>query len=861
MKRRKKIVMSVIILILLCILGYVAYYLIHYHFYNEYRKYLTSYEVEEGTEFKAIKETKADVAGMVLVAENDSIKLYTNTETAEVAFYDKRNKETVYSNPVNANEDPIATGTNLDFLKSQLIVEYFNEKRAAGIYDSYSMSVARGQVSAQAIENGIRYTYFMGDQTSETGIVPVYIKTSKLDEVIKILEDAGDSTGARYISGRYLESSIGSDYMELNEKSKKGASTLRKLNSYFEAAGFTEEDFTKQMLDSGVEGAVSISFEVSIEYRLNKDGVDVSVPMSSVKENGGGKIYRIQLLRYLGAGSDKEDGYMVVPNGSGSMIEFNNGKTNVENYTQYVYGIDYMNADYTVTENTQAARLGLFGICRENSSVLATIEDGDTLCYITAGVAGNVNSYNYTYPSFVLRGYDKLSMFGTTGNEADIPIVEEDFYNVNLSVKYSMLTEENKGYSGIANYYRERLIEEGILTAKEETNDIPFYYDVLGGVKETSSILGVQYLSVNPVTTFEQAGVISDDLLENGISNQVMNYQGWFNGGYYHDVPDKIKVTNKLGGESRLEDLSAKLTENGGRFYADVVFQKATFISKRYEYSLETSRYYGAGYVAYFGAVNPGTLRQTSSLGYEEIMFNLVSPKFLVRYIDKFTDKIQKYDISGISLRDLGDELHSDKKRTNVINREDALDVVLGQFDLLDSTEKNLMVSDGNEYAFAYADDIINAPLADNDFFIIDEEIPLYEMIIHGSIDYSGKLINLSDTFDKSETILKLIETGASPHFVFSYDGSSDLKYTGLLKYYATSYDNWKSDAVYIYNEVNSALKSVTGAKMTEHIINPDGTKKITYSNGVIIYINNTDKDITVDGIKIAANSYGLGGE
>ncbi|NTV78601.1 MAG: hypothetical protein HGA25_05535, partial [Clostridiales bacterium] len=146
-------------------------------------------------------------------------------------------------------------------------------------------------------------------------------------------------------------------------------------------------------------------------------------------------------------------------------------------------------------------------------------------------------------------------------------------------------------------------------------------------------------------------------------------------------------------------------------------------------------------------------------------------------------------------------------------------------------------------------------------FFIIDEEIPLYEMIIHGSIDYSGELINLSDTYDKSDIILKLIETGAAPHFVFSYDGSSDLKYTGLLKYYATSYHNWKDDAVTIYNEVNGALKQVAGAVITEHVTNPDGTKKITYSNGVVIYINNTEKDVTIDGIKIAAKSYGLGGE
>ncbi len=50
----------------------------------------------------------------------------------------------------------------------------------------------------------------------------------------------------------------------------------------------------------------------------------------------------------------------------------------------------------------------------------------------------------------------------------------------------------------------------------------------------------------------------------------------------------------------------------------DVPFQDVTYISKRYNRSFETSRYYGAGYVARFGAHNPANLRITSSLGYDE---------------------------------------------------------------------------------------------------------------------------------------------------------------------------------------------------------------------------------------------------
>jgi hypothetical protein len=282
--------------------------------------------------------------------------------------------------------------------------------------------------------------------------------------------------------------------------------------------------------------------------------------MSLVEEQGGGKIYRIQLLNFFGAASMEEEGYLVVPNGSGSLIYFNNKKTNADEYSQYIYGIDPLMADYTVIENMEKARLPLFGICRESSSILTTIEDGQSLAYITAGVAGKINSYNYAYPTFVLRGNEKLSMGGGLGDEVTFTVVEKEIYDVNLKVLYTFLTKENKGYSGIANRYRQRLLDQGILKVQEETDAIPFYYDVIGGVKQTGFFLGSQYLKVFPMTTFEEAGEIYEDLKLEGISKQVMNYQGWFNGGYYHDVPDKIKVIQNLGGKKGLETLSQQMS-------------------------------------------------------------------------------------------------------------------------------------------------------------------------------------------------------------------------------------------------------------------------------------------------------------
>ncbi|MFV0344239.1 MAG: DUF5696 domain-containing protein [Anaerocolumna sp.] len=851
----KKLVLGILGIVLLIGVIYFTYYFIHYLAYNKYKDYITSYDYEEGSEYQPVKEDSADVYGMELVCENEFLKLYTDTTTANIAVFDKRNGEVTYTNPLEAEEDTIANGTNLNYLKSQFVINYYNQEVKSGTFDSYSMAVEKGQITAESLENGIRYIYRLGDfESSKTGNIPLYVTEEKLEEISLKLSEENSISFQRY----YITSTTMEGMLELNGIAKKNPKTIKKIQEWLDGIGWTDTEYEEQMELAGVETVLPISFLIPLEYRLEEDGLKVSIPVSAIEEYGGGSIYRIQLLRFLGAADTTEEGYMVVPNGSGSMIYFNNGKVDAASYSQYVYDIDPLAANYSTTENTISAKLPLYGICRENSSILATIEEGASLSLITAGVSGVYNDYNYAYPTFVMRTADNLRMFGNSSQ--DVYVLEPEITDVNLEVKYTFLTEEYKGYAGIANYFRERLLANGDLVPNTQTGDIPFYYDVISGVKETSHILGIQSLKTFSMTTFEEAGLMSEELAKAGIANQVMNLQGWFNGGFYHKTADKIKVLRKLGGKSDLEQLNDTLLENGGRLYADVTFQQITFADDDFNYEAESSKYYGAGYVVALGQVNPATYRSTSSLGYMETMYDLLSPRYLPRYVSKFVNKIDQYDINGISLRDLGNLVYSDKKRTNIINREEALKVVLGQLDLLKTTGKQLMTNSANDYSFRYSSDMINVPISHNEFQIVDEEIPLYQMIIHGSISYSTDLLNYYNKDSESETILKIIETGSAPHYVFTKEESSRMKNTGLNRYYATTYDVLKGEAITLYNQVNDVLKHVSGALMIDHEILEDGVRKVTYSNGVTIYLNYNEESIVCEGIEIPASGYRLEG-
>ena len=139
MKLKKKIFIAVLSVVLGAALIWVVNYLVRYQFYDAYKAYTKEYSFtydENAESFTPQKESKSDVEGMELVCENDNLKLYTNTATAEVAVFDKRNGKITYSNPQDPDADSVANATHKNYLKSQLVIDYFNSGRTQSTYDS-----------------------------------------------------------------------------------------------------------------------------------------------------------------------------------------------------------------------------------------------------------------------------------------------------------------------------------------------------------------------------------------------------------------------------------------------------------------------------------------------------------------------------------------------------------------------------------------------------------------------------------------------------------------------------------------------------------------------------------------------------
>ena len=993
----KKIVLSILIVTAVLGISYLIYYLVNYTFNKEYKKFLLDVEYETGSDFKALTEANRPEnlsEDFVLAAKNDKLRLYFNQKTAEVAVLDEVSGKLTYSNPQNITEDDYKNPEYFWNMRSQLILRYFEAAGSAKAAAMTSYQFCTGieqaeggepQFKVEALENGIRVIYEIGDLSNQT-LVATYISEETYEDLMNKLTEAGDTRNTSNFKNNYRDDKTKKGFRKL--KDDISAYNLKKIESYLMDVGWTEEDYAREMEASGAEYSIPLSFVVPLEYRLEDDKLNVNICTDHIVEHGGGSLYYIDVLPYFGAernlipdndykayilsydgernvGAAKESeaenisyeagkisvrselgkefsfckfdvydadayyaaeegstpasigtwnnmtdneysfdaeagkrylvtltsagnetpdktveftvhnsvepnkGYFLVPNGSGSLIRFNStdcdGSTD---YSEFIYGQDDVMFDVEIKPlESESVKLPVYGWYNESgNSVFVILSRGESLAEIHVMTSNDIpckeagaesmTNYNIAYSRYYLRAMTEVAMSLTD----KFTVWNEKIFPTQLTQKFCFTHNEEPGYSGMANYYRNYLIKNGDLVKSEATEEesIGLYLDIIGAVRGETTMLGVTKETVIPVTTFKQAEEIVNSFYKNDISNLVISYQGWMNGGYYHDTVKDIDVIRKLGGKKKLEELSKHVENGGGKVYGDMAVSRVSFAAKDFQYNLEAARVYGSGVTAAYGKTSPTSYANSASLGYKANLYDVLSPKFLEKYVTKAIKEMKKIDISGISFRDLGTYLNADLKKTAIINREQAKEITEAMLKKAAESDNSIMLNSALGYTLAYADDIINAPIGDNNYVYVDCEVPFYEMVIHGYINYSGYSINLSADTTTVENILECIEYGASPHFTLSYKDATTMKYTAINNLYATNYVNWVDEACDIYREVNNALSGVTKASVIKHEIldGQNKVKKITYDNGVVIYVNYSEESVVTSDGTIGPKNY-----
>jgi len=815
-----------------------------------------STELETGSELKSVAvPEQARLAGMKAIAQNDQLVLHYNEETTEIAVTELKSGQTWYSNPVDRLDDSIASQYEQGMLSSQLVVQYRDLEGNLYTFTNYEKSIANEQFQAEAIENGLRVTYTLGDVSKGVDALPKYISKERFDTLI--IANLPEGT-ANYVKARYMESKDRPGVMERLDAQVEKKLVLNKMIAAFEEAGYTEEDLALDAAEQGAASGVAAekpAFTVAIEYRLDNDDLIVTVPAASIQETSSFLLRSIDVLPFFGAAGQNSEGYMLVPDGSGSLIYLNNGKVKDEQYVQRIYGNDPNNTRWTRGMVSESARMPVFGLKNGDSAWFAEMIAGEANGSVTSSVAGNRNSYNNVYASVTLRGEDWLEMYTGTKYQ-EIQILNEERFNEDVQIRYSFLTGKDASYNGMAAIYREHLVAAGVLRPLEQMEAIPFYLDMLGSYDKRASFLGVPYKKEHSLTTFEQAGEIVDKLSEQGVQAINMRYIGWFDRGIKHKTPVNLRIDSVLGNKKDLQQLAGKLEAAGGMLFPDVAFQYIYNDDMNFTPSSDAARFVTRD-VAELYPYNRALNRMDQLKG----TYYLLSAAKLPHYVAKFMEAYDsKYDLSGVSLRDLGDVVGADYRVSRVVHRDTAKQIVQQSLEKLSDSNKTIIVG-GHAYAWAYADHLIDVPATSSSFSITDESVPFYQMVLHGYIPYAGSAINISDEQNVEQQLLQSIEQGSYPHFVWSYDHSSELKFTAYDEYFSTQYEIWLEKAAAMYKEANAVLSVVSGASMKERTVHEPGVVEVMYDNGVSIVVNYTDQEVKVNGNKVAPRHYGIGGD
>lgn len=609
---------------------------------------------------------------------------------------------------------------------------------------------------------------------------------------------------------------------------------------------------------SDINGGVKVTYNYSktgikypVEYTLEDDHLKASLKVSDIEETNSANIAtEITLLGSFGAASDQEDGYFVIPDGSGALVRFNNEKTAQRNaYAQKVYGSDVTAVPTKKGSVTEQIYLPVYGIVKEDNAMMVVASKGDSNAVINASVSGQSNSsYNLCNFSFILRSMDTFYMAG--GNAEELTVFESgNIKSDDIELRYYPIAKEDADYVDVAECYRNYLLEEEGVTVKAQANSSPMYVDLYGGVEKKKPVLGIPVTMKTSITNYEEAEEILGLLKDNGVGDMVVSYNNWTNDGIKNQVDTDAKPSGTLGGKGDFEDLTEFLSENGFEFYP--TSDNRDFYSGNGYYSFTSTAVRVSG--SYSRIVSYDRAYGIPD-GFKKNM-SLLSPSLFNEVLGDASDSYKDKGLTGISIGSLTTSLYGDYGK-KALSRYGAMNELVESYETVSGNLSGGILADGaNAYVLPYVSHITDVPVTSSRFDMFDEDIPFYQLVMHGIIPYSTTAVNASA--DSETLLLMAVATGSNLSFDMLYEETSTLKDTDYDVYYYANYENWIDTASAEYNLVSSILSGVSDSTITDYEVSDDESLiTTTYSNGTVIKVDLENKIINHNGTEYNLSEY-----
>ena len=810
----------------------------------------TKFSTTEKSEYAAL----GTQDGKDIVAKNERYTLLYDPETTAIALQDMQSGATFGSTPNEAEYASVSRVENItNQIKSSLILYYYDGTEQKTLF-SFPDSVTKNQTRVFSIENGVRVEYIIGEPQSFEVFPNVLTAEYVENELLTNFSEEAKRYFLRYYQKRVyneLEEGERNEYLQSYPKFAQHdfyerysidriPVKFRKLiQSAFMENGLTMEVMTHEydLLGYKYELEEAPSFFVPVEYRLKDDSLEATVCADEIVYSKNFRLTSMDFLPFFGACGVREDGYALVPDGAGILVDLNS-TTNVP-LSLPVFAKE-MNTEYAVSTDvfkTEQCFLPIFGVKQGKTAFFTVMSDGAAQATINMTTTNTLTKLNRIYATYLMQERQSFSPDGWKNNWS-FTNYSPAAYDRKLTQNIYLLSGEDAGYEGMAELYRGLLFE-----GREEQKAIPtFYMETYGEILRNMTTIGIDGYKSGVFTTIEQLGQMLDSLNQNGVSNISAIYHNWTLDPTFGQTNVGSKPARNVG---TAHGLAALISRENTELIPDFNVMYTTDSPSAF------SAFNLRNCAAYSIQNNYLKIRLSSLDKTSENSRYAYNATDISRVLEEVAETSKTLGAENLLIADVGTDLYSDFNKDNTLSRDEMKELIAEAYAGLSAGNK-LTLDGANAYLLPYTNTVINIPLGGSNFYACSREVPFLPMVLQGYVNYTGKSINLSH--NERAQFLNVLEYGAIPLFTLNWSDATILKDSNYSYLSGTKFSYNMEDAVAMFKEYQAAYE-VVGSGIKTHTTLSADLVKTEFESGTII-INYSEKEQIVDGVTIQPESY-----
>lgn len=791
-----------------------------------------------------------------IVLENDRLRFEMDISTTHFIITDKNSGKQYYS--VSQESDSV-DDAEAARMQSEVTLCYYEEQSDAMYMFSDTDSVQSGNFRVLTDGDSIRVYYSMGFVDA---LVPKVLDTDTFE---LLMDKLGSDSLRRRFERYYVLYSSKEKSDDLSEQIKKypilkkqdlyilsdslSDIELNDISDYIAQTDFSKEDYLKTLKKLGIEyesGSDSAGFMVPIEYSLTEDGFSARILIDLIEETSDEyKLQSIDLLEYF-ASVRTSEGYFLVPDGSGAIVPFSQEGGQL---SMPYYGENYTKNTESASVFTNNLTLPVFGISLSDGGIFAEIKKGSEASTLNLSIVSEASTCNHIFTSFEIRALDSTDY----GANMQIPIYNlfaKERVASNLEIQYHLLTADSNDYSDMAALYREA-------ASFEETDgydDAPVYVDYLCMITEEASMMGVPYTKKIVLSTIDEIYSSVEKLIKADIGPVIVRLFGYSSSGAEHKAYSKFQLDKNVGTVSQVKELKDLLEENGGKLCFDTDMQFAYEGGNGFSVSDNSARYLNRLVVCRGDHNIVSRAYSSNQLRY------LISPLYYSSIAESMMNSLdKKLGKVGLSYGSSGVYLGGDYAKGRNLDRCESADLTAQALNKAKENGFEMAFDVGNAYVLPYASHLLNVPADSSEYKLEEKSVPFYQMVLHGSISYSGSPYNMSA--NNLDSVCDSYAFGSAPYAVFITEDDKLIANTSYeTKWYSLDDGKRLEGFIETAKKTYDLRTNTVGSRIIGYAEISDGVSLTSYDNGIKVYVNRNNTELTINGTTVPANGFTVGG-